>query len=267
MPAIALPSEYPHRLRNFGPSDRIGNESDRARPAALVREPLEPQHQLHVLSDGVVQIPSRAQHRFASEKSERARDDDVAAEPIPSESSEQERPQILDYLHASECVDWNARSYDASELHLRSVDDADGAAGRNDVGRVDEWPHHPLQSVGLNESVGVHCAHQLALREAQSDVQCVCLPSILLVDDYERRIARRTVQVPHLLGFDAPLIDRLDRHEIESLLQHLYSSVLRPVVDYDHLKARILESEQGPQTYLNRSLLVERRGENRDSGR
>ena len=108
VPAITLPSQHLHRLGNLSPRHRIRHKSDFAGTAPLVRKPFEPQHQLHILADGVVEVPAGAQHRFASEQTKSAGDDDVAPQAVPSESAEQESPQILDDLHAGERVDRNA---------------------------------------------------------------------------------------------------------------------------------------------------------------
>src|SRR5437016_7653983 len=267
MPTIALSSQYFRRLRNFRPGDRIRNEGNLPRAAALVRQSLESHHQLHILDDGVMQITARLEHRFALKESEGAGDDDVATKSVPAKSAKEERAQILDDLNAGQQVRRYRRLLDAPMLHQRAVDDANRPSGRNDIGGVKKWTHHALQTVGFDEGVGVHRAHQLAASEAQTNVQRIGLASILLVDDDQARISRRAIQRSNQLRLDVSLVDRLHRNEIELLDEDLDGPILRPVANDDHFETGVVQRQQRAQTRFDCRLLVVSRGQNRDRWR
>jgi len=116
--------------------------------------------------------------------------DDVAAEPIPSQSAEEKTAEILNDLNAGECICRNVGLHDPAEFHFRSVDDSNRPARRNDVRLVKKWTHHPLQSIALDQRIRIHRADQLSAREAETNVQRVRLAAVLLVYDDERRIGR-----------------------------------------------------------------------------
>ena len=157
--------------------------------------------------------------------------------------------------------------FDPTVFNLRAIDDPDGAARRDDVGRVQERPHHSLQSVCLDQRVGIHRANQLTAREAEPDVQSVGFAAVFFVDDYERRISRRPIKRADRFGFDLLLIDRFHRHEIEAVDQHLNGPILRSITYDNQLETRVVKCQQGTQTRLDRGLFVERGRQNGDGWR
>src|SRR6266550_246119 len=117
------------------------------------------------------------------------------------------------------------RPGDTTVFDLRAIDHADRAARRYDVGRVEERPHHSLQSVGLDQGVRVHRANQLTARETEPDVQSVGLAAIFFVDHDERGISRGPIEGTHRLSFYPQLVDRLHRYEIEPINEYLYGPI------------------------------------------
>ena len=100
MPPITLSTEDSCGFRYLRPRNRVGNESNLARTSLFIGEPLEPQHELHIFADSIVQISSRLQHRFALKQPERAGDNDIAAKPVPAESAEEKGAEVFDYLNS-----------------------------------------------------------------------------------------------------------------------------------------------------------------------
>src|SRR6202022_3392387 len=143
------------------------------------------------------------------EESKRAGDNDVAAEAVPSESAEKKCAEIFHDLDARQRGRRDPGLDDSAELYFRSIDDSNSPSWGADIRRIQERPHHPLQSVALDERVGIHRANELAAREAESNVQRVRLATVLLIDDDERRIRRRAVYGAHRFRAYALFVNRL----------------------------------------------------------
>jgi len=124
------------------------------------------------------------------EDAERPRDDQVPAEPVPAETTEQERPQVLDDLKSDERLPGCAHSHDGAGAHHAAVGDANGPPGGDEVVSFEERADHPHQGVPLDEGVGVDRAHEVARCDVQSSVEGVGLAAVRLVDDDQRRLDR-----------------------------------------------------------------------------
>lgn len=77
--------------------------------------------ELHVLANGVVCIPSGCQQRASLKKAESAGYDQVSAELVPAETSEEERPKIFDDLKTRHRPSRHARNQYPSALNAGRV--------------------------------------------------------------------------------------------------------------------------------------------------
>ena len=218
MPAVALAAEHRRASRELRstPPGRARKRSY-AGPPLLVRQPLQPQHQLHVLADGVVQVSAGVEHRVAPEEAERARDDDVAAEPVPAEPAEQERAQVLDHLDAGQQLASAPRasitrpcltSEPLTTRMVPPVGDDVRCAYRN--GRTIRC------SASASISVSASIAHTSSPRAKLSPTfSASALPPFSLSTTTSAGISRGAVEAAHRLGLDALLVDGLHRHQVE----------------------------------------------------
>lgn len=217
MPSIALPAQHAQTFRCLGPCDRIGDEIDARGGLRLVAVAAKPDHQLHVFTDCVVKIAACSDDGVAAEEAERAGDDEVPAEPVPGQAPKQKCPQVLDCLKAGQRIARHAHLDHSAVGDLRPVRDADRAAGCQDVVGADERPHQTPQRVPLDDRVRVDGADEISVRQIEPGVQRIRLPAILLVDDDQVRIGRRTVEADDVRVLHAAQVDRIGRREGEGV--------------------------------------------------
>ena len=100
MPALALARKDLRRLWDFGPRHGIGNERHLIANFPGAQIAMQAHDEIEILDDTRGAIPAYGHHVVLAKQPERARDDQVAAEPIPAQPAEEKRAQILDHLDA-----------------------------------------------------------------------------------------------------------------------------------------------------------------------
>jgi hypothetical protein len=240
VPPLALSPEHPPALGHLGPGDGIGDEGHLPGPAMLVPVATEPHHELHVLADGVVEVPAGVDYGVAPEEPEGAGNDEVPTEPVPAEAPEEECAQVLHDLDPGERRPGRAGPRYAALVHVGAIDHADRSAGGQQIIIGEEGPDQPLERVVLDEGIRVDDTGQLAGREVERRVQRVRLAAVLLVDHHQLRVGPRAVGGAYRLRVQPPPVDGRYGGELEGVHQDFERAVGGAVIHHDDLETRIV---------------------------
>ena len=139
LPSAALAAERRELLGHLGPADRIRDERDAVRLAALAQVAVEAERQLEVLADGLGPVPADGLEQRPVEQPEGAGDDARARSAAPADAGDEERPEVLEDLHRGEAARGSRASDDAPVVDAAAVGDPDRSAGRRQqVGVVED---------------------------------------------------------------------------------------------------------------------------------
>ena len=173
LPSLALPTEPFEGARRFSPRDRVRDERHAGGLSKTCRVTVKLQHDFHVFSDCPSREASDIEQRLASEQTEGAGNDQPPADAIPTQTSDQECPQVLYSLRAGKQPAWYARVADAPGLYARAIRDADHAASRHHGIVAIEFPHQTVKRIRFNERVGVEHTDEATGCEVQAHVECI----------------------------------------------------------------------------------------------
>ena len=101
---------------------------------------VQPDHEVEILDDGVGPVAADGQQVILTEQTERPRDDQIAAQAVPAETTEQEGAQIFHHLHSREEPPRHARVRDPAVLHGAPVGDPHRAPDGRDPAPQEERP-------------------------------------------------------------------------------------------------------------------------------
>ena len=101
-------------------------------------------HQLNVFTDRFIRVATGVDDGFAPEQPERAGNDEIPPEAVPTETADEERSQVLKDLESRHDVSRQARVHDAPILNRTAVYHPDRAARRENVVGEKKRTDHPL---------------------------------------------------------------------------------------------------------------------------
>ena len=160
MPPLALACEHLAGLRHLRPGDRVGDEGHLVPHASLQQVAMQPHDEIEVFHHTGRAVAVDGEHVLLAEQPERARDDEVPPQAIPSETAEQERAEVLDHLDAGEEAARHPGVGHAPVLHGAAIRHSNRPSDGGDVAAQQERAREPQERVRLDEGVGVHGDHE-----------------------------------------------------------------------------------------------------------
>ena len=132
---------------------------------------MNPHDELHVLADAADLVPADLDEGLALKEPHRARDDQVPAEAVEGEPSEQERAQVLEHLQPHDHQPRNRDGADLAVADLRAVDDPHGPPGDEHAPiAVDEGLDEMHERAGVEHRVCIHATDQRCAAEVDARV-------------------------------------------------------------------------------------------------
>ena len=247
-------------------SCRYTSCSTMAYPASFSRELNLGYERKAILTDRRLLVAPGLEDGGSVEHTKGPRDDQVAAQRIPPESTHDERSHVFHCLQGGKGLPGHHQIGDPGTPNRRIVGQTNGAADRHGVITGDEGCNQLLQRVGSHQSVGIDGAHQRAGRDVHPGIQRVRLAPVELVDQYQSGLSTRSIDALHIGRGHHLLVDGMDRPQIEVGDEHLGSGVGRPVVDHDDLEVRIRQGQKPIHGLGDRDLLVVGRHQDRHLG-
>ena len=256
-------------LRTLGPAHRVRHEGDAIGSPGGPHVTVHPDHEVHVLADGLVPEAADLHQHVLPEHPEGAGDEHEGAELAPGGPPIEKRPQVLDHLRRAEPGARHPHTGNAgAPAELAAVRDPDAAAGRDGLRRPRQnRVHDRCHRVALEHAVGIDDADVGRGRQVDAGVGRVGLAAVHLVQHPEAGVRGAPVDPVDRLALDPLPVDPGRAAQPELGDQPVEGIVARAVVHHDQLEPGIAQREQRAHRLDDRHALVVGRHDDRDRGR